>query len=177
MKTTPTILLLLVTLFLSSCIRDKNEDEEIKNYINVNDILPKFTVKNTTGEELKSEDLKGHVTLLVFFVTTCQDCERELPKIEEVWKKLHENPDFKLVTISRAETASTVNKYWEKKEFTMPFYLDPEREVFSLFANSTIPRVYLTNRDNKVTWMAIEDMESFTDQLIEKIETLIKNIP
>ena len=121
-----------------------------------------------------AEELEGQVTLLVFFVTTCSDCERELPKIEEVWEKLKENPNFRLVTVSREETASTVNKYWEKEKFTMPFFLDSKREVFSLFANSTIPRLYLSNRKNIVTWMAIEEMELTTEQLIKKIEELIK---
>ena len=56
----------------------------------------------------------------------------------------------------------------------MPFYLDPDRQVFSLFANNTIPRIYLINRENVVTWMAIEDMSLTALQLKEKIEKLIK---
>ena len=174
MKVISVTLLVLSSLFLSSCVKDKDQDGKIENYIKVGDKLPNFTVKNTAEEELNNEQLKGHVTLLVFFMTTCPDCERELPKIEGIWQQLHENTDFKLIAISRAETASTVNQYWEKQQFKMPFYLDPEREVFSLFANSTIPRIYLVNRENIVTWMAIEETELTTEQLIEKIEELIK---
>ena len=58
----------------------------------------------------------------------------------------------------------------------MPFYLDPDEKVFSLFANSTIPRVYLVNRDNIVTWMAVEQMNLSTEQLIQKIEQLINKV-
>lgn len=174
MKVISVTLLVLSSLFLSSCVKDKDQDGKIENYIEVGDKLPNFTVKNTAEEELNNEQLKGHVTLLVFFMTTCPDCERELPKIEGIWQQLHENTDFKLIAISRVETASTVNQYWEKQQFKMPFYLDPEREVFSLFANSTIPRIYLVNRENIVTWMAIEETELTTEQLIEKIEELIK---
>lgn len=174
MKIISATLLVLLSLLFSSCVKDKDQDGEIENYIEIGDKLPDFTVKNDVEEELNTEQLKGHVTLLVFFMTTCPDCERELPKIEGIWEQLHENTDFKLVTISRAETASAVNKYWEKNAFKMPFYLDPTREVFSLFANSTIPRIYLVNRENIVTWMAIEETELTTEQLIEKIEELIK---
>ena len=174
MKIISVILLTLFALLFSSCVKDKDQEGEIENYIEAGDKLPDFTVKNAAGEELNSEELEGQVTLLVFFVTTCSDCERELPKIEEVWEKLKENPNFRLVTVSREETASTVNNYWEKEKFTMPFFLDSKREVFSLFANSTIPRLYLSNRKNIVTWMAIEEMELTTEQLIKKIEELIK---
>ena len=55
----------------------------------------------------------------------------------------------------------------------MPFYLDPNEKVFSLFANSTIPRVYLVNRENIVTWMAVEQMSLSAKQLIGKIEQIM----
>lgn len=174
MKTTFIIVLALFSLYLSSCVKDKEQDDKIENYINAGDKLPGFTVKNAAGEGLNSEELKGQVTLLVFFMTTCSDCQRELPGIEEIWKKLKGKTGFRLAAISREEAVSTVNKYWSKNEFTMPFYLDPTREVFSLFANNTIPRVYLVNQENIVTWMAIEEIELTTDQLIEKIEKLIE---
>lgn len=162
---------LVFTLLLFSCIKDKKED--VINYIQENDKLPEFTVKNATGEELHSEDLTGKVTLLTFFVTTCGDCKRELPKIDSVWNELKNNPSFRLVTISRGETVEVVNAFWKKQNFTTPFYLDPDKEVFSLFANSTIPRVYLIDRENIVTWMAIEQIDLSAKQLIGKIEQIM----
>ncbi|RHR74730.1 TlpA disulfide reductase family protein [Odoribacter sp. AF15-53] len=168
------IFLLLSPALFSACVKDKDKPEEMANYINVGDKLPEFTVKNTDGEELKSQDFTGRVTLLVFFMTTCPDCQRELPKIEQVWENLKENPDFRLVPIARAEKAEVISQFWEKHQFEMPFYLDPDRQVFSLFANNTIPRIYLINRENVVTWMAIEDMSLTALQLKEKIEKLIK---
>ena len=130
-------------------------------------------MKSATGEELYSENLSGNTTLLVFFVTTCGDCKRELPKIDSVWNELKDHPTFRLVTISRGETVEVVNDFWKKQNFTMPFYLDPNKKVFSLFANSTIPRVYLVNRENIVTWMAVEQMSLSAKQLIGKIEQIM----
>ena len=160
------VTLLAFTLLLLSCIKDEKED--VINYIEENDKLPEFTVKSATGEELYSENLSGNTTLLVFFVTTCGDCKRELPKIE-----LKDHPTFRLVTISRGETVEVVNDFWKEQNFTMPFYLDPNKKVFSLFANSTIPRVYLVNRENIVTWMAVEQMSLSAKQLIGKIEQIM----
>ena len=167
------VTLLAFTLLLLSCIKDEKED--VINYIEENHKLPEFTVKSVTGEELRSEDLSGNTTLLVFFVTTCGDCKRELPKIDSVWNELKDQPTFRLVTISRGETAEVVNAFWKEQNFTMPFYLDPDKKVFSLFANSTIPRVYLVNRENIVTWMAVEQMDLSAKQLIGKIEQTINS--
>ena len=101
------VTLLAFTLLLLSCIKDEKED--VINYIEENDKLPEFTVKSATGEELYSENLSGNTTLLVFFVTTCGDCKRELPKIDSVWNELKDHPTFRLVTISRGETTEVVN--------------------------------------------------------------------
>ena len=147
------VTLLAFTLLLLSCIKDEKED--VINYIEENDKLPEFTVKSPTGEELHSDDLSGNTTLLVFFVTTCGDCKRELPKIDSVWNEMKDHPTFRLVTISRGETTEVVNAF------------------FSLFANSTIPRVYLVNRENIVTWMAVEQMSLSAKQLIGKIEQIM----
>ena len=112
------VTLLAFILLLLSCIKDEKED--VINYIEENDKLPEFTVKSATGEELHSEDLSGNTTLLVFFVTTCGDCKRELPKIDSVWNELKDQPTFRLVTISRGETAEVVNAFWKEQNFTMP---------------------------------------------------------
>ena len=167
------ILLLLSPALFSACVKDKDKPEEMENYINVGDKLPEFTVKDIDGKELKSQDFTGQITLLVFFMTTCPDCQRELPKIEQVWENLKGNPDFRLVTIARAEKAEVIRQFWEKHRFEMPLYLDPDRQVFSLFANNTIPRVYLVDRENVVTWMTIEEMSLTAQQLEEKIEEMI----
>lgn len=166
------IFILLYLISCISCINEKEEDPKIINYINVNDKLPAFTVQNAAGEKLETQDLTGNVTLLVFFVTTCPDCKRELPKIESVWKALKEVPYFRLVAISRQQTPDTVAAYWKEQQFTMPYYLDPDRKIYSLFANNTIPRLYIIDRENTVTWMAVKDMELTAQQLIEKLINL-----
>ncbi len=173
MKTIFVASLTFILLFFS-CIQDKEED--IINYIEENDTLPEFTVKDSNGTALHSQDLSGKVTLLTFFVTTCGDCKRELPKIDSVWNVLKTNPVFRLVPISRGEAAETVETFWKEQGFTMPFYLDPDKEVFSLFANHTVPRLYLVNQQNVITWMAVEKTDLSAGQLVEKVEQMIDNI-
>ena len=163
--------LLAFFLLFCSCIQDQEEGE---NYIEVNDKLPEFTVENVAGEELHSRDLLVKVTLLVFFVTACEDCRRELPKIEKIWNTLKENSDFQLIPISRSETAARVETYWKEDNFTMPFYLDSDKKIFSLFAKNTIPRIYLVNQENIVVWMAVEMLPFSIGELVGKIEETIK---
>lgn len=158
-----------LSLLLFSCIKD-DDSEAVINYININDQIPSFAVEDTAGNIFKSKQFLDKQSLLVFFGTYCSDCKKVLPIIEEVWKELKNDPKFQLVTISREESAETVSQYWDDNRFTMPFYLDPSHTVFKLFANNTIPRIYIIGPDNRVLWMSVETLDLSAGELIQKIK-------
>ncbi|MDL2266089.1 hypothetical protein LJC43_06895, partial [Parabacteroides sp. OttesenSCG-928-G21] len=72
--------------------------------------------------------------------------------------------------IARAQDIETIDDYWKEEHLTIPTFLDPEREVYSLFAKSTIPRLYIINEEGIVEWMAIEEVP----ETVEKIVGLLK---
>lgn len=163
----------VTTIFVltSSCIKDDNSVDEIINYIQVNDTVPAFTVSDGKGGSFNSNEFTGKSSILILFSTTCKDCQRELPVIEKVWQNLKDDPEYRVITISREQDLKTIDDYWKKKKLTMPKYLDPDRTVFSMFANSTIPRVYIINPHGVVRWMAVEKVNLTAKELIEKIRT------
>ncbi|MDH6535499.1 TlpA family protein disulfide reductase [Parabacteroides sp. 52] len=167
-----TLSLFLFSLFLlfTACVREDEITETI-NYITVGDKVPDFTVEDGTGGHFSSSQFVGKKSLLVFFNTTCRDCQRELPTIQSLWEtKLKNNPDYTLVTIARGEEKSKTDSYWTEYAFTMPKYQDPYRKVFTLFANNTIPRFYFIDKEGIVKWMVIENLYMSSDQLFEKME-------
>lgn len=160
-----------LSLLLFSCIKD-DESEAVINYVNVNDQVPSFAVEDTAGNTFNSKHFLDKQSLLVFFGTYCSDCQKVLPVVEEVWKELKDDSKFLLVTISREESAETVSRYWKDNRFTMPFYLDPKHSAFELFANNTIPRIYIIGPDTKVVWMSVESLDLSAKELIQKIKGL-----
>lgn len=169
------VLILSMSFLLCSCIKEAGGNESMINRININDHIPAFTVTDTAGNAFNSRQFLDKQSLLVFFGTYCPDCKKVLPVIEEVWKELKSDPSFLLVPISREETAEKISEYWKDNRFTMPFYIDPnaadpDLAVFYLFANSTIPRIYIINPDSKVTWMSIESLDLSAEELIRKIK-------
>lgn len=178
MKHIPTLFkstLLLCTLccWLQSCIReDSDGPDKIINHINTGDKVPAFTVNDGSGNDFQSAGFQDKKSLLVLFSTTCGDCKRELPKAEAVWQALQSDPLYQVITIARQQGKEETDKYWKDKGFTMPKYLDPERFIFNLFANSTIPRFYIVDSQGIVQWMGVEDINLSSDDLIEKIKSL-----
>lgn len=164
--------IVFVSFLLFSCIKEEVNGDAVINHINIHDHIPTFIVHDTAGNDFNSKEFTGKQSILVFFGSYCNDCKQILPVIEEVWKKMKNDPEFLLIPISRRETAEDVINYWKANEFTMPFYLDQKGEVFSLFANSTIPRIYIINSSNVVEWMSVESLDLTAGELIEKIKAL-----
>lgn len=128
---------------LSSCINDPEEEEWS---LAPGDPLPEFTVTTTDGRTVSNLSFAGRKGAIIFFSTECVDCRRELPQLEEEYRRLLSEPggeDFELICISREETADRVNAFWTEHALTMPVAIETGRYPYSLFATSGIPRIYL----------------------------------
>lgn len=161
------VLLVILTFF--SCSSDDEPGPEVINRVQVGDRVPAFTVSDDQGNTFSSEQFIGKRSLLVFFHTGCGDCQRELPLAQQAYAELSAEEGYQVITIARAESANRVNQYWTENGFTMPKYLDPDRSVYSLFANSMVPRFYIIDSEGKVTWMAVERTNVTAEQLIDLI--------
>jgi len=140
-----TLLLSLMTLPVSA------QDADSSNLLKVGDDMPEFTLKTLDGQTVSSDDLYGKVVLINFFATWCPPCNQELPLLEkDIWAKYKEDENFALLVIDREETEEKVAPFVEKKKFTMPFYLDPNREIYGLFAKKDIPRNYLFDKEGRL---------------------------
>ena len=133
--------------------------------------MPEFILKSEVHGELSSADLKGKVVLMTFFATWCGPCQQELAAVQEkLWPKFKENKNFRLVVVGREHDDKQLNEYNEVKKLTFPMYPDPKREVYSKFADITIPRAYLFGKDGKL----IHASKGFEDGDMEKVMKMIE---
>lgn len=116
------ILLCIVLAVFSSCITDDDDDRGDFALV-AGDALPQFSVEMSDGGVLNTQSFSGKVGVIVFFHTDCPDCQKELPVIQKVYDTYKENPDVLLSCISRSESGSEVQAYWEKHSFSLPFPL------------------------------------------------------
>jgi peroxiredoxin len=138
----------------SYCSVGENQTDK-SSIVKIGDKIPSFTVPGIDGEFSSSEFI-GKKSILVFFQTTCPDCQRELPVIEQLWNSVKNDDGILVVTIARAQTEATVGAYWASEGFTMPWYYDIDKSVYSLFADSYVPRIYVIDSSGTVRWMAVE---------------------
>ncbi|MCI0921045.1 TlpA family protein disulfide reductase [Sphingobacterium rhinopitheci] len=163
--------LTIVLVFLA--VQMKVSAQEWK--VNKGDKVPAFTVEKKDGTQISINDLKGKVVLLNFFATWCPPCRQELPRLQkEVWDKLGDRSDFTVMVLAREEGWDKLNPFMKSNDYTFPVFPDLNRKVFSLFAEQSIPRNVLVNKDGVIIYQSIGyTPEEFTG-LINLINTELK---
>jgi thiol-disulfide isomerase/thioredoxin len=134
-------------------------------------MVPQFTYESAPGAVKRIGDLKGKVVLITFFATWCGPCRQELPHIEkEIYQKYGTGGPFELLIFGREHDWATVNKFKTDQKFTMPFYPDTGRVIFSKFAGQNIPRNFLLDREGKIIFSTVGFNEKDFNKLKQVIE-------
>ena len=143
--------------------------------LKIGDALPKFNLNSSVYGNVQPADLQGKVVLVSLFATWCGPCQKELAEVQStLWPKYKDNKDFVLLVIGREHTDEDLQKYNERKKFTFPLYPDPKREVFSMFAEKSIPRAYLFGKDGKLLYSSVGYTAEEFEKLMKTIESALK---
>ena len=157
----------LVVMFMMLVTMISVQAQELK----VGDAMPKFELTSSVYGDVKPADLEGKVVLVSLFATWCGPCQKELAEVQStLWPKYKNNKNFKMLVIGREHNDEDLKKYNERKKFTFPLYPDPKREVFSLFAEKSIPRAYLFDKNGKLIYASMGYTAEEFQKLMETIE-------
>ena len=156
----------------------ENSDDKRGYIVKVGDMAPDFEMTLSNGESIKLSSLKGKVVMLQFTASWCGICRKEMPYIEkEIWNKHKNNPDFALYGIDREEPLEKINELIEKTGVTYPIGLDPDAEIFTLYAEERagITRNVIIDREGKIVMLTrLFDMDEFSE-MVEVIDSLVNN--
>ena len=121
------------------------EDVEPEKSLGVGDAVPRFAVTLNDGSVFDYSVMQQHPCVVVFFDTSCPDCRAALPIVQSVSQ--HEavaSQGIRFVCIARAEGEASIASFWSASHLSLPYSPQSDRSVYNLFANSVIPRIYVT---------------------------------
>lgn len=165
------LLLWTVVLATVSCVSESDSQGDV---VAVGDMLPAFSVTDNGGQTVTPASLRDSVAVLVFFQTSCSDCRRELPAIDAVRREFLQGGEaVRFLCISRAETAPTIADFWQQENLSLPYSAQETADVYRLFAERIIPRVYVADKHGHIRYSYAESVDSIS--LKENIRYLLKN--
>ncbi|MEI6142882.1 MAG: TlpA disulfide reductase family protein [Mariniphaga sp.] len=151
--------------------------EEYGYLVKIGDQIPDFSMTLTDGKKVSPKDWKGKVVMLQFTASWCSVCRKEMPFIEkDIWLKNKNNPNFLLFGVDRDEPLEKVTKFQKDMSITYPLGLDPNADVFGLFADKKagVTRNVILDRTGKIVYMTrLYKPEEF-QEMVGVIEMLLK---
>ena len=114
--------------------------------------------------------------MLQFTASWCGVCRKEMPHIEsDIWQKHKNNPDFALLAIDRDEPLETVIRFAQTTGITYPIGLDPNADIFALYADrkAGITRNVIIDKNGKIVMLTrLYDPKEFAE-MCQLIDTLL----
>ena len=149
------IFCVLSFLLCTACITEESipSGNREGSRIQVGDTLPHFSVMTADGRFLSRDSLLGKRSVVVFFHTQCTDCQKELPRVDSLYRHFSGQADFRLICIAREEGGKSIARFWAEKQLAMPYSPQADRSVFSLFAYTNVPRIYISSPDGVVRYL------------------------
>jgi peroxiredoxin len=145
--------------------------------VKVGDIAPDFEMSFPDGKSVILSSLRGKVVMLQFTASWCGVCRKEMPHIEkDIWEKHRNNPNFVLYGIDREEPVEKIEELINKTGVTYPIGLDPEAEIFTLYAKKEagITRNVIIGKDGRIVMLTrLYDEEEFKE-MVELIDKLLE---
>lgn len=137
------------------------------------DKLPDFEVVMSDGSVVSNESLNGNISLVMFFHTSCPDCQQALPRVQYIYNEyLQKGVSFAL--IGRECGKAEIEAYWSENGLNMPYSAQNDRGVYNIFASSRIPRIYISDENGTVRYIFTDDPVATLEDLKSSLDVLIR---
>lgn len=142
--------------------------------VKVGDLAPEFSVRMLDGSVVNVADLKGKVVLINFWATWCPPCRAELSRVDSEIVDRFAGDDLIFIAISRGESREKVEDFRKVTNYKFPMGLDTDSDIFNKFADKSIPRNYIIDRDGKIAAAHVGYDNELFQTLISDIDKTLK---
>lgn len=138
---------------------------------NMRDAAPDSTFLLIDGAQTTTADLKGKVTLVNFWATTCVSCVKEMPALAATYNK-YKNQGFETVAVAMSyDPPAWVLNFAQTRQLPFKVALDNTGEIAQRWGDVQLtPTTYLVDKQGRIVkrYVGEPDFEAL-HQLIEKL--------
>ena len=161
--------MITVLAALTGCIKEKQTGAELK----VGDILPDFEVVMNDGSVVTDDMLKESVSVVMFFHTSCPDCQQVLPQMQKIYDE-YASEGVKFALISREDSDMSIDAFWNEKGLKIPYSAQTTRKIYEKFASERIPRVYICEKGGIIRYIFTDNPNPSYDDIKVSLDSLIR---
>jgi thiol-disulfide isomerase/thioredoxin len=117
------------------------------------DPAPDFTLKSSTGENVRLAEQRGQVVMLNFWASWCGPCRQEMPLLDVMAKK-YGKMGFVLYGVNVEEDNTAAKKMLKDLGVTFPILFDTESKLSSLYAVEAMPTSVFIDKKGNIRYIA-----------------------
>ena len=99
----------LLLLVVAGCVKWEQNGADLR----VGDMITDFEVVMSDGSVVTDDELKENVSVVMFFHTSCMDCQQTLPVMQQIYDE-YAPETVRIVLISREQGEESIYVYWMK---------------------------------------------------------------
>ena len=136
-------------------------------------MAPDFTLKTTSGENLKLSEYRGDVVLINFWASWCGPCRQEMPALSELHDK-YQALGFTVLGVNVEEDPGKAVKLLEELPVSFPVLFDSESTVSRQYDVVAMPSTVLVDRNGKMRYLHKGYKPGLEDVYLQQIRDLIR---
>ncbi len=134
---------------------------------------PDFSLKSSTGENLRLSEYRGDVVMINFWATWCGPCRQEMPLLDELYSR-YQRVGFNLLGVNIDDDSRRAMRMIEELGVNFPVLFDARKEVSELYEVDAMPVTVIVDREGTVRYIHHGYKPGYEDKYLDQIRSLLR---
>lgn len=142
-------IIILFLLFSGVIYTVYNNFFQEKAVIKNENIASDFGLENLNGEIVNLQNYRGKGVILNFWATYCKPCEKEMPYLEEAYKKYNDK-GIEIIAVNVGEPEIIADFFVNKNNLSFPVLLDRDTNIADKYKVLTLPNTFIISENGEI---------------------------
>ncbi|HHJ16442.1 MAG TPA: TlpA family protein disulfide reductase [Gammaproteobacteria bacterium] len=134
---------------------------------------PDFTLKSSSGENLRLSEYRGEVVMINFWASWCAPCRQEMPLLDALYNQ-YQPMGFTILGVNVEEDSGKAKKLLGELPVSFPILFDNKSDVSKLYNVVAMPSTVLVDRNGNMRYLHQGYKPGYEDVYQQQIRELIK---
>ncbi len=113
---------------------------------------PDFTLKSLSGKNIKLSEQAGNVVMLNFWASWCGPCRKEMPLMDDLYKK-YKKLGFVILGVNVEQELKLAKSFLADTPVDFPILFDASNQVSKAYDVIAMPTTVMIDRNGKVRYI------------------------